>query len=115
MDAYMQSLPEPERETLGQALGLHKISTKEYLLHAKDFEKAAGKHGGLNDAVAMDLRAGALGVTARNSARRAGIEGLKNEKAALHSGVRQGGMKYQLPWRRRKIGKHFEKNDEGND
>ena len=42
----MQSLPEPERETLGQALGLHKISTKEYLLRAKDFEKAAGEHGG---------------------------------------------------------------------
>lgn len=61
----MQSLPEPQRETLGQALGLHKISTKEYLLRAKDFEKAAGEHGGLNDAVAMDLRAGALGVTAR--------------------------------------------------
>ena len=65
LDSYMQSLPEPQRETLGQALGLHKISTKEYLLRAKDFEKAAGEHGGLNDAVAMDLRAGALGVTAR--------------------------------------------------
>ncbi|MGI6075502.1 MAG: hypothetical protein ACOYD9_03950 [Pyramidobacter sp.] len=45
LDAYMQSLPEPERETLGQALGqalgLHKTSTEEYLLHAKDYEKAA--------------------------------------------------------------------------
>ncbi|MGI6076390.1 MAG: hypothetical protein ACOYD9_08545, partial [Pyramidobacter sp.] len=61
----MQSLPEPERETLGQALGLHKTSTEEYLLHAKDYEKAAREHKGLNNAVAMDMRAGALGITAR--------------------------------------------------
>ncbi|MGI6076165.1 MAG: hypothetical protein ACOYD9_07360, partial [Pyramidobacter sp.] len=65
LDAYMQSLPEPERETLGQALGLHKTSTEEYLLHAKDYEKAAREHTGLNNAVVMDMRAGALGITAR--------------------------------------------------
>ena len=99
----------------GRLWGCTKFPRRNICSARRTLKRPQGSTGGLNDAVAMDLRAGALGITARNSAWRAGIEGLKNEKAALHSGVRQGGMKYQLPWRRRKIGKHFEKNDEGND
>ena len=99
----------------GRLWGYTKFPRRNICSARRTLKRPQGSTGGLNDAVAMDLRAGALGITARNSAWRAGIEGLKNEKAALHSGVRQGGMKYQLPWRRRKIGKHFEKNDEGND
>lgn len=66
MDAYLQTLPENERETLRQALRMRKVDkTGEYLMRAKDFVAAGKRFDGLERAVAEDVRRGPLGMTRR--------------------------------------------------
>lgn len=66
MDAYLQTLPENERETLRQVLRMRKVDkTGEYIMRAKDFVAAGKRFDGLERAVADDVRRGSLGMTRR--------------------------------------------------